>query len=299
MNEALDAIFGGDIDWLFWPALRPRPDSAWLAHIPFAHWLVGALQPRTIVELGTFSGASYAAFCDAVRRYGLSTRCYAVDSWAGDGHTGSYDEQIYADLARFNATRFADFSTLMRMRFDEALPHFADGSIDLLHIDGFHTYDAVRRDFDSWAPKLSDRAIVLFHDTAETRKGFGVWQVWEELRRDQPGFEFEHGHGLGVLLVGKTLDGAAAPLFRSTDPDEIATIRARFAALGASVAAAVRPRGRPPESGESAGPAAAGTAPKRGLRRRARLLLDRLLRRQRLGRANRRGRDVPGVADQD
>ena len=231
MNEALDTLFGRDIDWLFWPPLRPRPDSAWLGHIPFAHWIVGATRPRILVELGAFSGASYAAFCDAAVRFDTGTRCFAVDTWVGDGHAGNYGEAIYKDLLNFNA-RFASFSTLLRMTFDDALTQFEDGSIDLLHIDGFHTYEAVRHDFETWLPKLSDRAVVLFHDVAERRADFGVWKFWAELRQTNPGFEFEHSHGLGVLLVGKAYDGPLLPLVQTTDPAEIGIIRSRFAALG-------------------------------------------------------------------
>ncbi len=229
MSTATD-IFAENLDWLFWPPLRPRPDSAWLGHIPFAHWLVTKQQPRTIVELGTFSGASYAAFCDAVKRNGLATRCWAVDTWAGDNHTGSYGEQIYADLRGFNE-RFAGFSTLVRGTFDEALSGFEDGSIDLLHIDGFHTYEAVKHDFETWQPKLSDGAIVLFHDTAERRDDFGVWKLWEELTSRFPGFAFLHSHGLGVLRHGTAVQDPAAALFDLPD-DETARVQQRFEALG-------------------------------------------------------------------
>ena len=231
MSKATD-IFTEPLDWLFWPPLRPRPDSAWLGHIPFAHWLVGRMRPRTIVELGTFSGASYAAFCDAVVRNGLETRCYAVDTWAGDAHTGTYGERIYADLKGFNDTRFAGLSTLMRMTFDAACGQFADGSIDLLHIDGLHTYEAVRHDFETWRPRLSERAIVLFHDTAQHKGDFGVWKLWGELRERHAGVEFLHSHGLGVLQVGSATAPEVAPLFALEGEAEIALLQQRFEALG-------------------------------------------------------------------
>jgi hypothetical protein len=234
MSKASD-IFAEPLAWLFWPATRPRTDSAWLGHIPFAHWIIGAARPKLLVELGTHSGASHAGFCEGVVRNGFDTRCFAVDTWEGDKHVGGYGEDIYAGLETFNRERYAAFSTLLRKTFDDALGDFADGSIDLLHIDGLHTYEAVKHDFESWQPKLSDRAVVLFHDTSETRDDFGVWRFWGELSTRYPSFAFTHFHGLGVLQVGAALDGPATALFALDDEAERQVVRDRFEALGNGV----------------------------------------------------------------
>ncbi len=214
-----------------WPACRPGAESAWWLHVPFAHWIVAASSPRTLVELGTHWGVSYAAFCNAVTRRGLSTRCYAVDTWRGDPHAGLYGEDVFEDFRRFHDQHFSGFSTILRCTFDAALGRMADRSIDLLHIDGLHTYEAVRHDFESWVPKLSNRGVVLFHDTNVRRDDFGVWRLWAELRERYPGFEFLHGFGLGILAVGENPPPAIAWL-AALDARHIATVRTRFSRLG-------------------------------------------------------------------
>jgi hypothetical protein len=201
-RKEFNFLWSKDIEPLFWTPQRLNCSSGWWGHVPFAFWIMVTCKPRLFVELGTHHGVSYAAFCEAVARSQLDTRCYAVDTWAGDAHAGFYGDKVYSDLKAFHDKRYASFSELLRMTFDEACGFFEDGTVDLLHIDGYHTYEAVRHDFETWRPKLSERAVVLFHDTNVRSGDFGVWRFFGELREVMPAFEFLHCHGLGVAVVG-------------------------------------------------------------------------------------------------
>ena len=217
----------------FWEPLRMAP-SAWLEHAPFAFWLIDVMRPRLFVELGTQSGVSYCAFCQAVDRLNVGTRCYAVDSWRGDEHSGFYDEDVIEELRKYHDPLYSGFSQLLRMNFDEAVATFEDNSIDLLHIDGRHFFEDVRHDFDTWRNKLSDRAIVLFHDTNVRDRGFGVFKLWAELSAVYPSFEFVHSYGLGVIGVGATLPQGLTPLFESNiGSSGRDKLRAAYTQLGA------------------------------------------------------------------
>ena len=180
--------------------------TGWVEHIPFAFFLMELVRPEVVVELGVHSGNSFNAFCQAAATLRLGASCYGVDTWQGDEHAGFYPEAVYQSLREYQEDEYGGFAHLLRQEFDEAAAHFSDGSIDLLHIDGLHTYEAVRHDLEHWLPKVSRRGVVVLHDTQVRERGFGVWRLWEEVSGDYPSLEFTHSHGLGVLLVGAAVD---------------------------------------------------------------------------------------------
>src|SRR5437016_149858 len=205
--------------------------SEWAEHVPFAMYLVDILRPRMIVELGTFSGVSYCAFCQAVAELDLDCRCYAVDNWTGDPHSGFFGPEILQELRQHHDPLYSGFSSLIQSTFDEALNHFADGTVDLLHIDGYHAYESVKHDFEGWLQKMSSQGVVLFHDTEERHGDFGVWRLWAELKLQYPHFEFFHGHGLGVLAVGSSYPEKLRDLFEAKSAESV-LVRELFHRLG-------------------------------------------------------------------
>jgi len=212
--------------------------NSWCGHIPFAFWLVKKLEPSVFVELGVQKGDSYSTFCQAVQLFSLNTACYGVDTWKGEDQAVLYEEAIYQDYSSYHDDQYASFSRLIRTTFDDALSYFADGSVDLLHINGRHGYEDVKRNFEFWLPKLSAQAVVLFHDINVRERENGIWKLFHELSQQNLGrtFSFLHSHGLGVLIVGDNVPDILQRLCRLKDEDA-AYVRLAFSTLGRFVKA--------------------------------------------------------------
>ena len=179
--------------------------SAWIGHEKLAHFLIKTCKPKTIVELGVHNGFSYFSFCQTVHDYKLETKCFGIDHWQGDLHASLYDEKVYEEVLDQN-NKYKYFSELIKKDFNSALVDFKDHSIDFLHIDGYHTYDAVKNDFTNWLSKCSKDALILFHDVNEFKDDFGVYKFFNELKESYSHFTSPHAHGLGIITLSKNKD---------------------------------------------------------------------------------------------
>ena len=159
--------------------------SAWKGHRAFANWLMKEKLPETVVELGVDYG--YSTFCFAESAIGT---VYAIDTFTGDPHCGirnnSYD--IYLDYSK----NYNNIITIVNT-FEEAAKTWFK-PIDILHIDGYHTYEACNSDLAIWSPFVKDDGVILMHDTESFE---GVARVYQQSSWNK--INFTHSFGLGVL----------------------------------------------------------------------------------------------------
>jgi predicted O-methyltransferase YrrM len=115
-----------------------------------------------IVEIGSWKGRSTTWLASGARLAGQ--RVYAIDPHSGSREDPAADtlNEFAANLAR---NGLADVVEPMVMTSDEAAARIP-GPIELLFIDGDHSYDGVRRDAELWLPRLMDGGTVMFHDVA-------------------------------------------------------------------------------------------------------------------------------------
>ena len=183
--------------------------SAWIGHIGFAGWLVNHCQPKVTVDLGVDYGTSTFSF--AVPNIGM---VYGIDCFEGDAHTGIRQT---LPLVKSKAKEL-DLGNILLIKgyFNDVAESWTQ-NIDILHIDGFHEYLAVKNDFNTWSRFLNNDGVILLHDTRVEH--FGVKDFFQEI--DWPKINFQHSAGLGIVSKNKTLLNTICDTFTGTQSQEL------------------------------------------------------------------------------
>jgi len=171
---------------------------------------VSACQPSVILEIGTAKGATLLGWCRIA-----SSKVISVDL-PGGIHGGGYPAIKQSLYREFVADRpevslhliQADSHVLATRKLAEEK---LDGApIDVLFIDGDHSYAGVRADFELWSPLVRPGGLVLFHDILPHKHvaHCEVDQLWNELKSQYRHEEFianpEQGWaGIGVIEMSQ------------------------------------------------------------------------------------------------
>ena len=83
-----------------------------------------------------------------------------------------------------------------------------DKLIDFLFIDGDHTYEGVKKDFEMYSPLVRDGGVVAFHDIVPGPHECvgGVPKFWREIKNNYVSLEIvkdwnQGGFGIGVIYM--------------------------------------------------------------------------------------------------
>jgi predicted O-methyltransferase YrrM len=164
------AVDGAFWRWRFWASYRLARDAqrrgAMQKVAEFAPLLalVARHRPGVVVEIGTYRGGSFYALC---RVADARATLVSVDLPGGPFGGGYTEQELQAMRGygrRSQSLHFVPFNSHDLSTRDAAVNLLGGRPVDLLMIDGDHTYEGVRRDFELYAPLVGDGGLIAFHD---------------------------------------------------------------------------------------------------------------------------------------
>ncbi|MBS1517272.1 MAG: class I SAM-dependent methyltransferase [Bacteroidetes bacterium] len=166
-------------------------------------------RPKVITEIGTWNGGTFYVWS---RISPQAEKIISIDLPEGQ-YGGGYDEKRIKFFSEFVSDR--NNTSLSFIRSDSKLPETQEklrsilgkDKIDFLYIDGDHTYEGIKKDFEIYLKFMSDDGIVGFHDINTFKKGYGVHKYWNEIKSNYRYEEFikpgSSVMGNGLIYLGK------------------------------------------------------------------------------------------------
>jgi hypothetical protein len=135
---------------------------------PLLESLVYLNQAKVVVEVGVAEAKSTDWLCRGAKLRG--GKVYGYDLW--DTHGVNNQFQHWSTKEKCEAyLQSKGHSNFELTKINSRTPEFAEliktkhPSIDLAYIDGCHSYDGIKNDFDIIYPLLSECGVIVFHDT--------------------------------------------------------------------------------------------------------------------------------------
>lgn len=141
-------------------------------------YLVHAMQPKVILEIGSYKGWSLWAWAQVVPK---DATLISVDlPYKGRPGTGfDTDPEMQAEFEGREMHYIRENSTLPETK-DKVVEALDGREIDFLFIDGGHDYKTARSDYEMYAPLTN--GLVGFHDIANNHRKCRVIDLWAELK---------------------------------------------------------------------------------------------------------------------
>lgn len=137
-------------------------------HRPLLESLVFLNQAKVVVEIGVAEAHTTDWLCSGARLY--NGMVYGYDLWDTHGLQNQFEHWSSKEKCE-EYLRSKGHNNFELTKINSRTPEFAElikakhPVIDLAFIDGCHSYEGIKNDFEIVYPQLSETGIIAFHDT--------------------------------------------------------------------------------------------------------------------------------------
>lgn len=139
----------------------------------------------SVAEIGSWTGGSAYTMQKAARKIGNPIKFFFIDPWRyGPGECapvltvmakgrdirGEFDKRLFGFKGKY---------TPIQKESVPASAGFSLNSLDMVFIDGDHSYEGVKADIEAWLPKVKPGGVICGHDY--NRDEYGVTRAVDEL----------------------------------------------------------------------------------------------------------------------
>jgi predicted O-methyltransferase YrrM len=195
--ELIDFIFGAVDGYLKPQQIR--------AEIQRALEEIENLRPRRVLEIGTAQGGTFFLLSRAAA---ADAKLISLDLPAGrwGGGYSNWKRHLYRSLLLpEQSAEFIRSNSHLPSSFESVKTMLGGDPLDLLFIDGDHSYEGVKADFELYSPLVRPGGLIVLHDIAFHEKyDCHVDQFWAEVKERYPSQEIiqdckQGWAGIGIL----------------------------------------------------------------------------------------------------
>jgi len=165
---------------------------------------VKKMEPKTVMEIGTAGGGTLFLFSKVVPKNSFIVSLDLPGGKFGGGYP-LWKIPLYKSFAKETQTiNLVRKNSHEKKTLQEIKAIFENRQIDFLFIDGDHTYEGVKKDFELYGPLVRAGGTIAFHDILvnSPESDCNVNKFWNEIKKKYEYKEFADKDNLNKIGIG-------------------------------------------------------------------------------------------------
>jgi predicted O-methyltransferase YrrM len=174
--------------------------------------LVEETKPKVVVEIGTNTGGTFFMFAKLADS---NAKLVSIDLPGGKGGGGypEYKTDFFRSFGKIGQQLyFIKGDSQSKSTYQQLKSILGEDEIDFLFIDGDHSYEGVKNDFQMYSTLVKDKGLIAFHDIKyyPDDHWIKVDKLWAELKGKYQHYEFFDNSfnwgGIGVIVKNNPVE---------------------------------------------------------------------------------------------